>query len=65
MDRDNKVELLVSEADLVVISNAINEVLHGIDVPEFHTRLGVSEDEARGLMMRVRALLAERFPGPG
>ena len=62
MDRDTRVNLPVTETDLVLMINAINEVLHGIDVPEFATRLGSSDEEARGLLKRLQNLLDEQFP---
>jgi hypothetical protein len=43
----------LDRVDLVLIANAINEVLHGPDAAEeweFETRLGATPDEARRLL---------------
>jgi hypothetical protein len=40
----SSVELTADEA--LLLNNALNEVLHGIDIPEFQTRLGVTRQRA-------------------
>jgi hypothetical protein len=47
----------VSEAELTLLNNALNEVCNGIDVPEFETRLGATEAEAQSLLKRINSLL--------
>ncbi len=51
--------LAVSEHDLVLINNALNEVCNGVDIAdaEFETRLGGSREEARELLGRIGRLL--------
>jgi hypothetical protein len=39
--------------DLYVLHQALNEVCHGIDVPEFSTRMGASREEVLNLMLRL------------
>jgi hypothetical protein len=53
------VVLEVSRGELILISNALNEVSHGIhmDEGEFQTRLGVSVGDARRLLRRIQDLL--------
>ena len=53
------VVLEVSRGELILISNALNEVSNGIhmDEGEFQTRLGVSAGDARRLLRRIQALL--------
>lgn len=45
-----------SDAELVLVNNALNEVLHGPDAiatSEFQTRTGVSVEEAEALLSRI------------
>ena len=50
-------EVEFSKADLRLLLNALNEILHGIDVSEFETRLGAPRDEAASLLRRLQAQL--------
>jgi hypothetical protein len=43
--------------ELRIINNALNEVCHGIDVPEFATRMGASLPEVKALLDRIHAML--------
>jgi hypothetical protein len=52
----------LSELDLVVVNNALNEVLNGIDLFEFSTRIGVERDQVVELLSQVSAAL-DRRPG--
>lgn len=40
-----------------MITNALNEVLHGIDLEEFRTRVGSEREEADQLLDQVRDLI--------
>jgi hypothetical protein len=42
-----------------LLSNALNEILNGIDVDEFETRLGVSREDAKALHERLNRLYDE------
>jgi hypothetical protein len=53
------VQVRLSMTDLLVLSNALNEVCHGLDVPEFATRLGVERDEAVRLLQEIRDVYDE------
>jgi len=55
----DRITLEVSEAELVLISNALNEVCHEIQISadDFPIRLGGSRDQARALLLRLGALL--------
>ena len=40
----------------MILSNALNEVLHGVEAIEaweFRTRMGASREEAKGLLSRL------------
>ncbi len=51
--------VLLTVAELVLLSNALNEVLHGVGIeePEFSTRLGASRAEAEQLLARIGSLV--------
>lgn len=42
--------------DLLIFHNALNEVCHGIDIPELHSRIGADEQEIKALLQAVEAL---------
>lgn len=46
-----------TEAELVLLNNALNEVLHGIGTSEFDTRLGASRPDADELLHQIGSLL--------
>ena len=50
------VTVTLSALDVLILQNALNEVCHGIDTPELHTRIGAEEQEIRNLLKEVRAL---------
>lgn len=52
--------LEIDEAELDLINNALNEVCNGIDIPEFKTRLGQSQEVAKDLLQRLNSLLPTR-----
>ncbi|WNB84343.1 hypothetical protein [Cellulomonas sp. ATA003] len=46
----------LSEADLAIVMQALNEVLHepdAIEEWEFHTRMGADRSETRALLERI------------
>jgi len=53
----------LSHDEMRMLANALNEVLHGLAINEFGTRMGVSKEEAKELLGSLRALLAH-YPGP-
>jgi hypothetical protein len=50
-------EIELGKADLLLLQNALNEILHGIDVAEFETRIGATRDQAASLLQRLQARL--------
>jgi hypothetical protein len=52
--RDSEFIVIADRRELEVISNALNEVCHGIDVAEFSTRLGSSREGALALFHLLR-----------
>ena len=48
--------VLLTTDELLTISNALNEVCNGIDLPEFATRMGVERAIAECLLKHVSAL---------
>ena len=57
----NGTSLVVDEAELLIVNNALNEVCNGISIDdfEFSARLGAEHEEARALLRRVGALYRE------
>jgi hypothetical protein len=53
-------------AELVLLNNALNEVLHGVGIgePEFGSRLGASRAEAELLLARLGRLVDECRANP-
>ena len=53
------VPVLLTVAELVLLNNALNEVLYGVGIeePEFDTRLGGSRAEAERLLARLGKLV--------
>jgi hypothetical protein len=43
----------ITEAELVLLNNALNEVLSGLDVPEFDTRLEISRQDVEELLHQI------------
>ena len=50
---------LFTEAELILLNNVLNEVLHGINISEFETRLGASRLEAEELLHQINSLLSK------
>lgn len=59
--RDSATVELSSE-ELRILNNALNEVLNGIAVPEFNTRMGASRAEVAALLRLLRQTL-DRMSG--
>ena len=51
------IALSVTEDELRILNNALNEVCHGIDVPEFATRMGATLAEVQALLARINGML--------
>ena len=58
--------LALSFDELLIINNAINEVCHGLDLVDFHARIGATPEEAKALLRQIDALLnrRDRVPHP-
>jgi hypothetical protein len=44
--------------ELRIINNALNEICHGIELPEFETRIGASIERAKSLLNEVGDAIA-------
>ncbi|HOX08345.1 MAG TPA: hypothetical protein PK280_18265 [Planctomycetota bacterium] len=51
------VEVRLSQDELVIINNAINEALEALDQSEFGTRMGASVSEAQALLSQLGAMI--------
>lgn len=47
----------VDENELLLLANALNEVQNGIDITEFHTRLGAGKENATTLHKQLKEAL--------
>jgi len=48
--------VFLTEDELLMVSNALNEVCNGLDVPEFATRMGGEREEALSLLKNISSL---------
>jgi hypothetical protein len=48
--RDHDFDVQLSYDELLIINNALNEVCNGIEVPEFHARMGASLDDVQRVL---------------
>jgi hypothetical protein len=55
--RTDTVVLRVTQDELILLNNALNEIVNGLDIEEFATRVGASRDEAEALRAQIHALL--------
>ena len=53
----NEIVIGISYDELVILNNALNEVINGIEIPEFEIRVGFSKGEASALLESVRFIL--------
>ncbi len=51
------VRLDLSESELTISNNALNEVANGLDLAEFSTRMGAERDDVQWLLQEVREIL--------
>lgn len=54
---DDEVVLAATRDELLTLSGAIRETLEAVEEWEFHTRLGVTREEARALGNQIREVL--------
>ncbi|HWG45495.1 MAG TPA: hypothetical protein VN688_22215 [Gemmataceae bacterium] len=50
---DAHVVLELTHNELIVLNNALKEVCHGIDLPDFSTRLGAQRGEIEALLRQI------------
>lgn len=51
------ISIRLSREELRIMKDALNEVCHGIDVPEFQTRMGVELEEVEALLKQITTFL--------
>lgn len=49
----------LTEAELILLNNALNEVLNGLDISEFDTHLSTSRREAEELLHQTGLILSK------
>ncbi len=60
----NHVVLDLSHNELILVNNALNEVCHGLDLPDFSTRLGAGWDELEALRRQINGALERMAKRP-
>jgi hypothetical protein len=53
---DGGAVVLLTADDLLILSNALNEVCNGLDIPEFATRIGAEREDAIRLLKTIGIL---------
>lgn len=56
--------LELNRNELILLNNALNEVCHGLDLPDFATRLGAGWDELEALRRQINAALEKMAKRP-
>ena len=51
------VVLDLSRNEMILLNNALNEVCHGLDLPDFSTRLGAERGELESLLSQMSKVL--------
>lgn len=54
----NGVAVFLSNDELLIFSNALNEIANGIEISEFETRIGFSEDRVNELLAQISQVLS-------
>jgi hypothetical protein len=52
----SKAKVELSQDDLIILHNALTEILHGLEVPEFETRIGYSRARVSSLQESLKAV---------
>ncbi len=60
MTKDASIALSLTEKELSFILNAINEVRNGIEIEEFSTRLGFTEEQASQVHQKLKSIYSNR-----
>lgn len=47
----------ISNAELLILNNALNEICNGIDIFEFETRIGTNRENATDILKKIGSLL--------
>jgi len=50
--------IALTDQELTIINNALNEICNGIDVPEFATRIGADREEAEQLLEQIHGVVS-------
>lgn len=50
------VEIQLTSDELMILNNALNEVCNGLDLPEFHTRMGAGREEVGRLLEEIHSI---------
>jgi len=48
----------LTEFELIVLNNSLNEVCNGLDLPEFEVRMGATVDEVKEVLKSINLILS-------
>jgi hypothetical protein len=61
---ESRIVLELSRNELILVNNALNEVCHGLDLPDCSTRLGAGRDELEALLGQITRALESMTKRP-
>ncbi|MBD3362705.1 hypothetical protein GF362_03230 [Candidatus Dojkabacteria bacterium] len=56
-EKDQELTLKLSYSELLILNNALNEIINGIEIPESNTRIGYSKEYVTSLLNKINKLL--------
>jgi hypothetical protein len=54
---NDKTMVSLSSTELVIMNNALNEICHGVEIPQFETRIGYTLPEVEELLNQIHVLM--------
>lgn len=63
--REQDVTVQLSAEEVSIINNALNEVCHGIDIPEFRARIGAVPGRVRSLRRDIGVAIGQMMARSG
>lgn len=54
---ENGITIILSNNEIIIVNNALNEIINGIEITEFETRIGFSEEIVKELLDNIKKIL--------
>ena len=58
---NHEFNVMLSYNELLIIKNALNEICNGIEVPEFHARIGASLNEVQLVLDAIGSIIETAY----